>query len=275
MNSSTRVTSARVTPALVKATVGLGVTALLVAGCASGKAKTASVSGSSGGATSSSPVASSAGSLSSSPMASSSMAITSAASSPPTPLAIATVQVKMGPPGAYLADAAGRTLYLFNADKTSASTCYGKCATAWPPFITSAAPQVAGKASAALVGTSTRTDGTTQVTYDGHPLYYFKSDAMPGETGGQGVEGVWWLVTPAGAAIGAAKAAVVPPAPTKPATVTPTPTKITGVLPTPTKPVVAPTPTKPIVVPPTPTMTPTPPAVVTPTPTTPAGGGWS
>lgn len=106
--------------------------------------------------------------------------------------------------GAFLTDAAGRTLYLFVPDTTSASTCYSSCATFWPPLVTTGAPTATGAAIAAKLGTSPRTDGTTQVTYNGHPLYYFKLDTKPGDAIGQGKNtsgGLWWEVAPDGTAI--------------------------------------------------------------------------
>ena len=89
--------------------------------------------------------------------------------------------------GGILVDGSGRTLYLFEADKSTKSTCYGACATYWPPLLTSGAPQAGTGANAALLGTTRRTDGTTEVTYAGHPLYYVVTDHNPGDATGQGV----------------------------------------------------------------------------------------
>lgn len=103
--------------------------------------------------------------------------------------------------GQILVDGSGRTLYLFVADSGSASTCYTSCAQIWPPVLTTGAPKAGTGATASLLGTTARTDGTTEVTYAGHPLYYFVSDKKPGDTTGQGVNGfggLWYVLSPAG-----------------------------------------------------------------------------
>ncbi len=98
--------------------------------------------------------------------------------------------------GQILVDGNGRTLYLFEADKTSSSTCYGACATYWPPLLTGSAPQAGTGVNASLLGTTKRTDGTTEVTYAGHPLYYVVTDRNPGDATGQNVNnfGAPWFV---------------------------------------------------------------------------------
>jgi predicted lipoprotein with Yx(FWY)xxD motif len=106
--------------------------------------------------------------------------------------------------GQILVDSAGKTVYLFVADKSTTSTCYTSCAQLWPPVLTTGAPVAGTGAQASLLGTTTRTDGTMEITYDGHPLYYFLSDKAPGDTTGQGVDsfgGLWWVLSPAGTAI--------------------------------------------------------------------------
>ena len=106
--------------------------------------------------------------------------------------------------GQILVDSAGMTVYLFVADTGSVSTCYTSCAQVWPPVATDGAPQAGSGAMASLLGTSKRTDGKTQVTYAGHPLYYFINDKKAGDTAGQGVNGfgaLWWVLSPSGAAI--------------------------------------------------------------------------
>lgn len=101
--------------------------------------------------------------------------------------------------GDILVDSDGMVLYLFTADTTTESTCYEQCATAWPPLLTDTEDVTAGTGvDAALIGTTERTDGTVQVTYNDHPLYYFAQDTEPGDTEGQGVQDVWWVVNPAG-----------------------------------------------------------------------------
>lgn len=106
--------------------------------------------------------------------------------------------------GQILVDGKGMTVYLFVADTGSASTCYTSCATIWPPVLTTGAPQAGTGAAASLMGTTMRTDGKVEVTYAGHPLYYFIQDKKPGDTTGRGVNGfgaLWWVMSPAGAAI--------------------------------------------------------------------------
>jgi len=101
-------------------------------------------------------------------------------------------------------DGKGITLYLFVADTGTASTCYQACAQIWPPLLTGAAPAAGPGAQASLLGTTTRTDGKVQVTYGGHPLYYFVQDKQAGDATGQAVNSfgaLWWVVSPAGAAI--------------------------------------------------------------------------
>ena len=127
----------------------------------------------------------------------------------------AVIKTASAPEGQILVDGSGRTLYLFQSDTTSASTCNGSCATAWPPDTTSGAPTANGL-NTALVGTSMRTDHATQVTYKGHPLYYFAGDSKPGDVNGQGSDafgGHWYVVGPTGAAI-----TTTAPAPSSPST---------------------------------------------------------
>jgi len=116
----------------------------------------------------------------------------------------AKVGTRSGDLGTYLTDGAGRTLYLFAADKTKKSTCTGACAASWPPLITKGKPTAQGKAKAGKLGTSKRADGSRQVTYGGHPLYYYAGDSSAGQTNGQGSTAYgarWWVVSPAGKAI--------------------------------------------------------------------------
>lgn len=106
--------------------------------------------------------------------------------------------------GQILVDGKGMTLYLFVKDTSTASTCYTQCATFWPPVPTTGPPQAGAGVDASLLATTTRTDGKVEVTYAGHPLYYFLKDKVPGDTTGQGVNGfgdLWWVVSPSGAAI--------------------------------------------------------------------------
>ena len=98
--------------------------------------------------------------------------------------------------GTILVDANGRTLYLFEADKSTQSTCNGACAAAWPPLLTSGGPTAGGSAKPGLLGTTKRSDGKTQVTYNGHPLYGYAGDSKPGDTNGEGLNqfGAAWYV---------------------------------------------------------------------------------
>jgi predicted lipoprotein with Yx(FWY)xxD motif len=123
------------------------------------------------------------------------------ASSSGTAAAGAIVAVKDSKLGNILVDGSGRTLYLFERDKGTTSTCSGACASGWPPYTTSGAPQAGSGAAASLLGTTTRADGKTEVTYHGHPLYYFAGDSTPGDTNGQGVEAFgaeWYVLSAAG-----------------------------------------------------------------------------
>jgi predicted lipoprotein with Yx(FWY)xxD motif len=113
----------------------------------------------------------------------------------------ATVHVTNSRLGKILVDSNGRTLYLFKKDAGSKSACFGACATFWPPLRASGRPTVGRGAHASMVGTTRRSDGKPQVTYNGHPLYRFAKDAKPGEINGEGVTafgGSWFAVSPAG-----------------------------------------------------------------------------
>jgi predicted lipoprotein with Yx(FWY)xxD motif len=123
------------------------------------------------------------------------------ASAPTAQSSSATIGVRTGNIGQYLVDTHGITLYLFLADTGTSARCYSGCASDWPPLLVSGTPTVTGGASASLVGTTLRTDGTVQVTYGGHPLYYYMNDTAPGLTGGEGVNSWgadWDLVSPSG-----------------------------------------------------------------------------
>jgi predicted lipoprotein with Yx(FWY)xxD motif len=103
--------------------------------------------------------------------------------------------------GNILVDSQGRTLYLFQKDSGTTSSCTGACAAAWPPLRVNGQPTVGSGANASMVGTTTRSDGNPQVTYNGHPLYLYAGDQNPGDTNGQGLTafgGGWFAVSPAG-----------------------------------------------------------------------------
>jgi predicted lipoprotein with Yx(FWY)xxD motif len=131
-------------------------------------------------------------------------AATHPATHPATAAAGVTLETHQGAAGTYLTDASGRSVYLWHADTGMASTCVGACATAWPPLTTTGSVQAGNGVQASAIATITRSDGSTQVTYNGHPLYEFAGDRQAGQTKGQGSKAFgapWWLVSPAGKAI--------------------------------------------------------------------------
>jgi predicted lipoprotein with Yx(FWY)xxD motif len=109
--------------------------------------------------------------------------------------------------GDLLVDGAGRTLYLFVPDDQGASVCYDDCEAAWPVFYQEDLGTPGDGIDESLLGATERTDGTTQVTYNGWPLYYFAGDAAAGDTNGQGLNDVWYVVAPNGSGIGMPAAA--------------------------------------------------------------------
>jgi len=166
-------------PAAGKLGAALGVTLLAVAACS-----TASSTTSSGGgpATSAAPAGGS----------------TSSAA------AGTVIKTGSGSAGTFLIDGAGHTLYLWAADTGATSTCSGACAGAWPPVPATGTVSASGGALASDLSTITRSDGSKQVAYKGHPLYYFSGDSGTGQTNGQGSNAFgakWWLVAPSGSAI--------------------------------------------------------------------------
>ena len=104
----------------------------------------------------------------------------------------ATVAVASSRLGEILVDAEGRTLYAFAKDKGDQSACSGECATNWPALTGTATAGTGAQAS--LLSTSMQANGTSQVTYDGRPLYYFAGDTKPGDTNGQAVGKVWFAL---------------------------------------------------------------------------------
>ena len=106
--------------------------------------------------------------------------------------------------GTILVDTRGRTLYRFMRDKRDKSSCSGQCAAYWPPLTTSGKPVAGAGAKASLLGTTRRSDGHMQVTYNGHPLYHFAQDAKAGQTSGEAVSafgGTWYAVSSSGAQV--------------------------------------------------------------------------
>ncbi len=113
----------------------------------------------------------------------------------------ATVSVASTGLGNILVDSKGMTLYLFEKDSGTTSACFGGCATAWPPLRASGKPTAGAGAKASLLGTTPRSDGKPQVTYNGHPLYLYQGDSSQGDTNGQGLNafgGGWFALSPAG-----------------------------------------------------------------------------
>jgi predicted lipoprotein with Yx(FWY)xxD motif len=97
------------------------------------------------------------------------------------PSGVATLAATSTKLGQILVDGSGRTLYLFEKDQPDQSACAGGCASAWPPDQSSGTPKAGSQVQASLLGTITRSDGTTQVTYDHHPLYYYSGDSGAGQ----------------------------------------------------------------------------------------------
>jgi predicted lipoprotein with Yx(FWY)xxD motif len=138
------------------------------------------------------------GSSGKSPSATSSMGSSS------TPAGAVAIGTANGPDGTYLTGADGRALYLWLGDVNGGSKCLGQCATQWPPLITTTSASATDGVQSSGLGTITRSDGSKQVTYKGHPLYYFAADSGAGVITGQGSDSFgarWWLVAPSGAAV--------------------------------------------------------------------------
>jgi predicted lipoprotein with Yx(FWY)xxD motif len=113
--------------------------------------------------------------------------------------------------GTFLTNSSGRAIYLFMADPSGKSVCVNACLQAWPAVIASGAVSGTDGVNSGDLSTITRSDGTKQVAYDGHALYYFSGDAGAGQVNGQGINGFgakWWLVAPTGSSITAPKVTV-------------------------------------------------------------------
>jgi len=162
----------------------LATAALIIAGCGSSSGSNAS-----GATAAAAPASSSYGSSATS---------TAAAATG------VTIKTAKDSSGTYLAGPNGHALYLWVADTGGKSACSGACAHAWPPLVTKGNPTAGAGVDASDLGTIMRSDGTEQVTYKGHPLYYFVADKSAGSTDGQGSDGFgakWWLIAPSGTAI--------------------------------------------------------------------------
>lgn len=102
--------------------------------------------------------------------------------------------------GTMLFNEKGQAIYIWELEESSKAECYGDCAEAWPPVLTDGVPRAAGSVSNELLGTTTRTDGSTQVTYNGHPLYYYAHEDA-GEVKCHNISthgGLWWVINPSG-----------------------------------------------------------------------------
>ena len=112
-----------------------------------------------------------------------------------------TVRIANSPLGRILVDGGGRTLYLFEKDRRASSTCDGACASIWPPLTIKGAPRAGRGVAVGKVATTKRKDGTLEVTYNRHPLYYYVGDTKRGDTNGQGLDqfgAKWYVLSPAG-----------------------------------------------------------------------------
>jgi predicted lipoprotein with Yx(FWY)xxD motif len=162
---------------------GLGAAALLTAACGSSSTGTpASTGGGAGGG---------GGGYGQAPASSNAAPATQAAA----------ISARAASLGDILVGPNGHSVYLFEKDAGTTSSCSGACATAWPPVTTSGAPTATGAVQAAQLGTTQRSDGTSQVTYAGHPLYYFVGDRAASDVRGQGLKNFgagWYVVSPAG-----------------------------------------------------------------------------
>lgn len=127
--------------------------------------------------------------------------VASSPSGTPAPLSMPTVTLRNSALGQILVDGSGRTLYLFEADKSTTSTCYGDCASVWPALIANGPPLAGAGINQSLLSTTARKDGSLEVVYNGHPLYYFVSDKQTGDTTGQAIRSFgagWYVLSAAG-----------------------------------------------------------------------------
>ena len=181
---------------LARALAGILLVPLVLAACGGGASQPAAPGESAAATTETTPATPSATTLGQA--APTTEAATTAEPPPPQP----TLKVAGSSFGKTIADRHGEALYLFDADPAGTATCYGACAKAWPPLLTKRKPTVRDPLEQALVGTTKRRDGTRQVTYNGHPLYYYVGDE-PGVIRCQNVAeygGRWLIVKPNGRA---------------------------------------------------------------------------
>ncbi len=170
-------------------------TALLAGGCGSSSSGTSSTSASSAAA-SNSPYSHSGGEAA--------PASATGSSSSPSGSVVVVASKHNGLGTILAAGPQRRTVYLFEADKGSSSSCTGACSQAWPPVTSTGEPTVAGAAVSADLGTITRSDDTKQITYRGHPLYFFAEDTSSSDAKGEGSTAFgagWYVLKPSGSKI--------------------------------------------------------------------------
>jgi predicted lipoprotein with Yx(FWY)xxD motif len=181
-------TISRPRPTVRLLTVALGAI-LVVAACSSASATTNPTAAPAAAAATSAPVAAA---LSTTPAPAA-----AAGAASPTAAAYTVAVAETSAIGKFLTGEDGKTLYTLKSDSTNSTTCTGACATNWPPFtLDTGETTVAGAGVTGVLGTFTRPEGTTQVTYAGMPLYYFAGDTKAGDTTGQGIKGVWFVASP-------------------------------------------------------------------------------
>jgi predicted lipoprotein with Yx(FWY)xxD motif len=176
---------------LMAGAAGLAGIALLAAACSSGSGSTTS-------STTTTPAASPSAAAPTTPAA------TSSAAAQPAGKPAVSLSSTSGIPGKFLVGSNGRTLYLWEADQSGKSTCSGACAAAWPPDIVTGTPKAGSGVSQSLLSTIKRSDGSMQLAYNGHPLYYFTGDSAAGTAMGQGSKAFgagWYVVNASGSKI--------------------------------------------------------------------------
>ena len=127
--------------------------------------------------------------------------VTSPPAGTPAPPATTAIALRNTAFGQILVDGSGRTLYLFEADRTGMSTCNADCASVWPPLIVSGTPVAGAGINQSLLTTTMRADGSLEVVYNGHPLYHFVSDRQAGDVTGQAISSFgaeWYVLSAAG-----------------------------------------------------------------------------
>ena len=107
-----------------------------------------------------------------------------------------TPQATLATAGGVLTSADGMTLYTFDSDTAGTSACNAGCTTNWPPLTIAGGAPTADPSLTGTVGTITRDDGTTQVTYNGKPVYHYAGDTAAGDKNGDGIGGVWHVALP-------------------------------------------------------------------------------